>query len=189
MSPGPPAPITKAYLPRGRLSQFQLERAMPFACFRCGLAKKAKLQTIYDGDWSRRLCNGCYGYLLSIYEVAAGATTEDEKATQLALLVLDLVSADDARGALRRRSYGRDPQACLSPEAARFLGTAEFVAEQLRRRAETLEWSSASSNRSADAAQTPTSPLTSTTKIWDASRVGAPEPKRARRSWAPCDAS
>src|SRR3712207_2799201 len=123
MSAQPPAPIVKTYPRRGPLSQVRLERAMPFACFRCGREKKAKLQTLYDDDWSRLLCNGCYGRLLSIHEIAAGGEADEEKAEQLAVLLLELVSADEARAALRRRTYAREPVASLSPETVRFLGT------------------------------------------------------------------
>ena len=142
MASGPPAPIVKTYPPRGPLSQFRLERATPFACFRCGQEKKAKLVTVYADDWSRVLCNGCYGCLLSIHEIAAGTATEDEKADQLAVVLLQLVYDDDARTALRRSTYRQSPEACLSSETARFLGTAEFVADRLQGH-DTLEWSPA----------------------------------------------
>ena len=35
------------------------------------IAAPSKLITVYRGDWSKRLCNGCYGRLLSIYEIKA----------------------------------------------------------------------------------------------------------------------
>jgi hypothetical protein len=100
----PPAEIIKTYPARGPLQQFRLARAMPFACFRCGQEKKAKLQAVYDGDWSRRLCNGCYGCLLSVYEVAADTPADDEAAAAMAALLPSLVLQEDARAA-RRRTY------------------------------------------------------------------------------------
>jgi hypothetical protein len=124
------------------MTQYRLDQAMPFACFRCGREKKSRLLTIYGDNWSRLLCNGCYGFLLSVHEIVAGDVPGDEKADRLAALLLELASADDARGVLRRQTYSRDPAAILAPEAARFLGTAEFVAEQLQGQ-ESIEWSPA----------------------------------------------
>src|SRR5271166_3574973 len=100
----PPVPAIKTYPPRGPLQQFRLERAVPFTCFRCGQDKKSKLQSVYDGDWSRTLCNGCYGRLLSIYEVQAGTESDNAKAERLAAQLVELVSEADARDALRRAS-------------------------------------------------------------------------------------
>ena len=138
----PPAPIIKSYAPRGPLTQYRLEFATPFLCFRCGQQKKSKLVVVYDSDWSRLLCNACYGYLLSIHEIAAGTGPDEEKANQLAELLVGLVSADAARGALRRRTYTCDPETNLSTSTVRFLGTAEFVADRLQDQS-SLEWSPA----------------------------------------------
>jgi hypothetical protein len=115
---------------------------MPLACFRCGGEKKSKLHTVYDDDWQRRLCNGCYGRLLSIYDVAQGTTPDDVRAETLGEQLLELVSLDDARGALRRQQYAAAAERHLSAPALRFLGTAEFVAEQLVGQ-ESVEWSPA----------------------------------------------
>jgi hypothetical protein len=68
--------------------------------------------------------------------------TDDEKAAELARTLLELVSTDQARGALRRQHYSQQAEAALAAETVRFLGTAEFVAEQLRGQS-TLEWSPA----------------------------------------------
>src|SRR5690606_11144024 len=109
-------------------------------CFRCGLLKKSKLHAVYEGDWDRRLCNGCYGRLLSIYEVKAGTAPDDERADELAKALLQLVDADTARRALKARDVPLVEQ--LGPEAQRFVATAEYVAGQLSATA-ALEWSPA----------------------------------------------
>lgn len=64
-----PSTVTKTYPQRGPLQQFRFAESTAFRCFRCSNAKKSKLITVYAGDWSRRLCNGCYGCLLSIYDI------------------------------------------------------------------------------------------------------------------------
>jgi len=137
-----PAEITKTYPTRGPLQQFRLAQAMPFACFRCGQERKSKLHTIYEGDWSRRLCNGCYGRLLSIYEVVAGTPSDAEAAAALTAILPNLVSQGEARSALRRREYAMAPEEHLGAPALQFLATGEFIAQQLVG-ARSFEWSPA----------------------------------------------
>ena len=89
--------IVKEYPQRGPMQQFRLGALTAFHCFRCGQAKKSKLLVVYDWNWDRLLCNGCYGRLLSIYEIKAGTKPEDEKASELADLLLSLFSKDQLR--------------------------------------------------------------------------------------------
>ncbi len=97
---------------------------------------------MYGKDWSRQLCNGCYGRLLSLYEVKAGTAAEDERADRLVAALLSAVAVDDQRRAERlfRTSEARAQR--LSPEAIRFIATAEHVAGQLQADPQ-LEWSPA----------------------------------------------
>jgi hypothetical protein len=134
--------VIKAYAPRGPLQQYRLATATLFTCFRCGQDKKAKLQSIYGGDWLRTLCNGCYGFLLSIYEVQAGTDPDDRKADQLARKLIETVSVADARDALRLATYAHDPESYLSEPSRRFLGSSECAAQALGGE-DTLEWSPA----------------------------------------------
>jgi hypothetical protein len=97
---------------------------------------------VYNDDWSRRLCNGCYGRLLSLYEIKSGTATDDQKADELASALLSMVTFDDQRQAehLLRTSETRAER--ISSEAARFIATAEHVAGQLQADPQ-LEWSPA----------------------------------------------
>jgi hypothetical protein len=61
----PPSRIMKTYPPKGNLQQFRLEQLHKFDCARCQETKRSKLVVVDNGDWSRLLCNGCYGHVLS----------------------------------------------------------------------------------------------------------------------------
>jgi hypothetical protein len=78
-----PSKVAKTYSPRGPLQQFRFTEVTAFTCFRCSQVKKSKPITVYRADWSKRLCNGCYGRLLALYEIKAGADTDDQRAEQL----------------------------------------------------------------------------------------------------------
>ena len=64
-----PGTIIKTYPQRGPIKQFRFEKIVAFNCFSCGKGKKAKLITIYKDNWNKRMCNGCYGGLLFIYDI------------------------------------------------------------------------------------------------------------------------
>src|SRR5215470_15998674 len=113
-----------------------------FSCFQCGNTKKSKLITVYNGNWSKRLCNGCYGRLLSLYEIKAGTAADDERAEELAAALLAVVSVDDERQSERFFRASEERAQRLSPEAVRFIATAEHVAGQLEEEPQ-LEWSPA----------------------------------------------
>jgi hypothetical protein len=132
----------KEYPPRGPLQQFRLETAAAFVCFRCGVSKTAKLRSVYAGDQSRLMCNGCYGRMLSIFDVKASGMDDDAKAERLAELLVGLASEDDARQAARRLQVARGSVDHLAPAALRLLGTTEYVAESLDGRPN-LDWSAA----------------------------------------------
>lgn len=137
-----PSPVIKTYPKRGPLQQFRLATAAAFRCFRCGATKKSKLITVYADERSKRLCNGCYGRLLSIYEIKAGTGSDDEKVEHLASLLCSLVSLDDQRTAERLLLASDARAKLLSPETLRFLATSEYLADKLGSH-EQLEWSPA----------------------------------------------
>lgn len=137
-----PSSIANTYPPRGPLQQFRFETATAFTCFRCGASKKAKLISVYGADWSRRLCNGCYGRLLALYEIKAGIRPEDERAEQLAEALLSASTLEEQRQAEKRFRASERRADVLAPESARFVATAEHVAKHLDASAQ-LEWSPA----------------------------------------------
>ena len=137
-----PSTVTKTYPERGPLQQFRFAEGTAFSCFRCGDTKKSKLITIYAGDWSKRLCNGCYGRLLSLYEIKAGTSADDHRAEELAAALLSAVALDDQQQVERLFRVSERRAQNLSPEAVRFIATAEHVARQLQADPQ-LEWSPA----------------------------------------------
>ena len=137
-----PSSVTKRYPRRGPLQQWRFAEATAFACFRCGRTKLSKLISVYMDDWSRRLCNGCYGRLLSLFNIKSGTRPQDERARELAGALLSTVSLDDQRQAERMYRTAEERAKRLSPEAVRFVATAEHVARQLESEPQ-LEWSPA----------------------------------------------
>ncbi|MCI5145248.1 MAG: hypothetical protein D3923_06885, partial [Candidatus Electrothrix sp. AR3] len=105
-------------------------------------SKKSKLITVYSGDWSKKLCNGCYGRLLSLYEIKAGTASDDLRAEKLSDALLSLVTVDQQREAERLFKASDDRAETLSSGALRFIATSEHVATHLESDAQ-LEWSPA----------------------------------------------
>lgn len=61
----PPGKIIKEFPKEGDLQLFRLEKLYEFQCIRCQAQKKSKLVAVQGGDWSKSLCTGCYGLLMS----------------------------------------------------------------------------------------------------------------------------
>jgi len=137
-----PSSIVKTYPPRGPLQQFRLAEGFAFRCFRCGQTKKSKLVTIYNGDWQRRVCNGCYGRLLSLYQTPAGMSADDERVDELAAALLAALSLEEAREAERLYRAAESRAQTLSPAALQFVASAEYVSSGLQA-APQLDWSGA----------------------------------------------
>jgi len=137
-----PSKVIKVYPQRGPLQQFRFADATAFACFRCGEAKKSKLITVYGADWAKRLCNGCYGRLLSLYEIKAGTDSEEQKVEALASALFLALAVDIQRQAERQFQISERRANVLSAEALRFVATAEHVAKRLEADPQ-LEWSPA----------------------------------------------
>jgi hypothetical protein len=138
----PPFAIIKTYPVRGPLQQYRLERSYTFHCFRCAGSKTSKLIGTYSGDWERAICNGCYGRLLSFFNIKAGQGTDDERSEAMARELLQLADEDVARAALRWERARQEAATTLSALALRLLGTSEFVAQRLGESPQ-LDWSAA----------------------------------------------
>lgn len=134
--------ILKIYPQRGPMQQFRLTELTAFHCFRCGQSKKSKLVVTYDRDWGHLLCNGCYGRLLSIYDIKAGTKSEDEKATELAGILLSLYNKDQVREAEQLYQLAEERASLLSENALRFVATSEHLSRTLESVAD-LDWSPA----------------------------------------------
>lgn len=134
--------ITKEYPKRGPLSQFRFEKSISFNCFRCGQSKTSKLITTYNNDWNKRLCNGCYGRLLSIYDIKAGQTGIDEKVEQLLDVLIKLVDDSKLREQSKKINLQSNRAKFLTPLTMKFFATSESVAETLTKEPN-LDWSPA----------------------------------------------
>lgn len=137
-----PSRLVNEYPRRGPMQQYRFTEATAFHCFRCGVSKKAKLLTIYKDDWNQRLCNGCYGYLLSIYKIKAGTAAYDQRADALAAALLSLNTRDQQREAERIIRQSHERASHLSEKALRFIATANCVAQSLSEVSD-LDWSAA----------------------------------------------
>lgn len=134
--------VTKEYPARGPLKQFRFDKSISFACFRCGQSKVSKLITIYNDSWTKRLCNGCYGRLLSIYEINKGQQTVDDKVEQLSNLLLKLIDENKLKEHTDRLLVKDNKARHLSKLSLRFFATSECVADTLEKEPN-LDWSPA----------------------------------------------
>lgn len=140
--PAPRYEITKTYPQRGPLQQYRLAASTSFGCFRCGCEKTSKLVTVFRQDWNRLLCNGCYGRLLSLYDVRAGTPDAAAAADAIADELLKMVSVDDVRRAEDLLRVRESRAERLDPKSLRLLATAEYVATHLANGSD-LDWSAA----------------------------------------------
>ena len=134
--------ITKEYTPRGPLKQYRFKKSISFGCFRCRQQKTSKLITIYNNDWNKRLCNGCYGWLLSIYDIKKGQQGVNEKVEQLSNLLLKLVDENKIKEHTNRIFLKQNQAKYLSPVSLKFFATSDCVADSLTKEPN-LDWSPA----------------------------------------------
>lgn len=137
-----PSELEKEYPSRGPLHQFRFKTATAFHCFRCGVTKKSKLITIYGNDWTKHLCNGCYGRLLSIFTIKAREQNDDEKSQALADVLLTLLNQEQRRQAERLFHLAEHRAGYLLPKSVTFIATSEQVSKTLESVPD-LEWSPA----------------------------------------------
>ena len=124
------------------MQQFRFAESSSFRCFRCGDTKRSKLITTYNSDWSRLLCNGCYGRLISLFDIKAGTKPHEQRCGALADALLSAVDLETQRQAERLYRAADERAARLTPQALRFIATAEHVGAELESEPQ-LEWSPA----------------------------------------------
>ncbi len=132
--------VIKTYPQRGPLQQYRLAASTSFLCFRCGISKTSKLVSTVQVDWDRLLCNGCYGRLLSIWDIKAGSLEEESRDAALLEMLATAVPADEVARAQSRLIASAPHYAQLSEAAQQMLATAHAVAPTLRS-ATGLDWS------------------------------------------------
>jgi len=130
----------KAYQPRHGLRLFRYEENITFQCNRCGEAKKSKLQASYDSVPGRSLCNGCYGFLLSVLDVREQRANDDAKADLLSALLLQGFSKAQKQDAERRLRLSEKRFAYLDQRSILFVSTSELVQTALLAHCD-LDWS------------------------------------------------
>lgn len=123
----------------GPLTLHRLKALTEFGCMRCGSFKKSRIVVTFAGDWSRLLCNGCYGQLLSIWRTRSPDGSEglsDEAVERLRGLATN-GALERAAVALRAKdAVGR----LLSEESFRMLATADALVAPLEQGTD-LDWS------------------------------------------------
>ncbi len=132
--------VVKTYRQRGPLQQYRLATNTSFLCSRCGTGKTSKLVSTVQGDWDRLLCNGCYGRLLSIWEIKAGSLEEESRDAALLEMLASAAPADEVARAQSRLMASAAHHAQLCDDAQRTLATAHAVTPTLRS-ATGLDWS------------------------------------------------
>ena len=123
--------ILKVYPPRGPLRLYRLAQSISFPCTRCGGIKTSKLIATYGIESGARLCNGCYGWLISVYGIKHSPESADQRAAALSSKLLEIASEAIARDAARRARLREGYSDLLDSRSVRFLGTAQLVGERL----------------------------------------------------------
>lgn len=132
--------IIKTYPKRGPLSQFRFEKIVSYICFRCRSAKTSKLISIYREDWDLKLCNGCYGRLISLYEIRSNSNPEEKKFSALDQTIRQIWSRYNSELSEIELDIGENSS--YESTTVKFLATAEYLKRTLPK-GEFLEWSPA----------------------------------------------
>jgi hypothetical protein len=96
--------------------------------------------TAVQDDWDRLLCNGCYGFLLSIWEIKAGSLEDESRDAALIEMLVSAAPADEVARAQSRLIASAAHHIKLTEDAQRMLATAHAVTTALRG-ATGLDWS------------------------------------------------
>jgi hypothetical protein len=134
--------IEKEFAPRSGMRLIRLMEPHIFTCSRCSEAKKSKLFARPDVAPHRCLCNGCYGYLLSVFDIKKGSQSEEEKSSLLAAALLQVFSRAQKQGSERLFRIAEKRADYLDFKSVLFLSTANLVEDALAQKHE-LDWSPA----------------------------------------------
>jgi hypothetical protein len=132
--------VVKTYPQRGPLQQYRLAVSTSFLCSRCGTSKTSKLISTVDADWDRLLYNGCYGRLLSIWDIKTGSLEDEPREAALLQMLASAAPATEVMRVLSGLIASEPNYAQLSDAAQRMLATAHAVTPALRG-ATGLDWS------------------------------------------------
>lgn len=132
--------IIKTYPCRGPLNQFRFEKSISFVCFRCSNTKTSKLVSTYRENWNLKLCNGCYGRLISLYEIRSSSDPSEAKFSALDQNIRDIWSQFENQVSELEREISK--KSSFDSDTNKFLATAEFLKRKLPDE-ENLEWSPA----------------------------------------------
>jgi hypothetical protein len=135
------AEVVKTYQPRGPLQQYRLEKSHSFTCSRCQRLKISKLLTVVAGREDLTICNGCYGYLLSVWDIKSGDLPEGERDDAIVALLASALGPEAVAAAADRLTTQAAHPGLLH-EAQQMLATAHAVTAVLRT-VSGLDWSAA----------------------------------------------
>ena len=132
--------IVKTYPMRGPMSQFRFDSSLSFICFRCKSKKTSKLISIYRDDWNLKLCNGCYGCLISLYEIKSGMDPDEKRFLALDKSIANIWKHYNKKLSKIEKEISKKSH--YEATTNKFLATAEFLKQTLPE-GEFLEWSPA----------------------------------------------
>lgn len=133
MAAGPPPrnKITKKFPAYGALRLYRLADPVDFHCHRCRTAKTSKNLATSDGDWSKPVCNACYGRERA--EVRQAPTAGNPPAPATAAQLAAALGQDMARlSSLIRARIVNQPISPTESEAVDRLAHKPITAAALR---------------------------------------------------------
>lgn len=133
--------IIKSYPKRGPLSQFRFEKIVSYVCFRCNRTKTSKLISICNDNWELKLCNGCYGRLISLYEIHTGKDNEEEKIEKIVENIFNTQKQFSESLNILIENYTKK-NSQLNELTIKYLATADFLGKKLPKD-NFIEWSPA----------------------------------------------
>lgn len=134
--------IIKSYPQRGPLRQYRAATATAFMCLRCLQPKTAKLVATINNESSQLLCNSCYGFLLSVWNIRAGEQEDAERDNALLHCLASAVTAAEVERGRALLLARQTLASSLSADSSTLLSTAEAVGAGLVSwRATDLDWS------------------------------------------------